>query len=103
MKLLITVVLGTLLSSVLGVDESKSHFYRTFNKLHQEPPPPEPSDTGRLLDVNTEWITQKLDHFDETNDKTWQMVINCYVITYCRINLNCYCNHRDTSQVRSIL
>lgn len=55
-------------------DDTNSHFYRTFNKLHQEPPPPEPSISGRILDVKTNWINQKLDHFDESNDKTWKMV-----------------------------
>uniref|UniRef100_T1GS61 Uncharacterized protein n=1 Tax=Megaselia scalaris TaxID=36166 RepID=T1GS61_MEGSC len=54
-------------------DDTNSHFYRTFNKLHQEPPPPEPSISGRILDVKTNWINQKLDHFDESNDKTWKM------------------------------
>ncbi|KAL5290289.1 hypothetical protein ACFFRR_009935 [Megaselia abdita] len=67
------VVFAVLLAVVLA-DGSSSHFRKTFNRLHQEPPPPPVSPgLGRAAKVETKWITQKLDHYDKNNDKTWQM------------------------------
>lgn len=66
-------VLAALLAIVLA-DGSSSHFRRTFNNLHKEPPPPPPSILGRAAKVEVKTITQKLDHYDKDNTKTWQMV-----------------------------
>lgn len=74
MKLILAALLVTLFAAVLGVDDSRSHFYRTFNKLHKEPDLSESPVPNRSLDVKTNWIAQKLDHFDGKNDKTWMMV-----------------------------
>lgn len=68
-------VFATVLTVVLADNGSSSHFRKTFNRLHQEPPPPPISPSlGRIARVETKTITQKLDHYDKNNNKTWQMV-----------------------------
>lgn len=70
-----TVLVFAVVLAVVLADGSSSHFRRTFNRLHQEPPPPPVSpNLGRAAKVETKFITQKLDHYDNNNDKTWQMV-----------------------------
>ncbi|XP_032597694.1 putative serine protease K12H4.7 [Drosophila grimshawi] len=46
-------------------------FQRTFKQLHGEPPLP--ANQNRADVVQTLWIEQKLDHFDESETRTWQM------------------------------
>ncbi|XP_036332846.1 putative serine protease K12H4.7 [Rhagoletis pomonella] len=52
--------------------DNENIFQRTFNQLHQEPPPPEPASQNRAS-VEYLWIEQKLDNFNETETRTWQM------------------------------
>lgn len=44
---------------------------KTLNNLHRGPPK---QTVTRRVTVAEKWITQPLDHFDETNEKTFQMV-----------------------------
>lgn len=48
--------------------------YEIFQKLHQEPPPPEIAQ-GTGDNVGEYWVEQKLDQFDRKNNRTWFMVI----------------------------
>lgn len=61
------------LISVVTATKDETIFERTFRQLHQEPPPPEPATQNR---ANIEYleIEQKLDNFNETETRTWQMV-----------------------------
>lgn len=73
MKFMVTVAAAlAVLALVSAVEESKNEpaFVHTLKKLQRGPP------TSMVASraVTTEWITQKLDHFDATNEKTWQMV-----------------------------
>lgn len=45
-------------------------FTTAFTNLHKDPGPQE---TTRAH-IETNWIEQKLDHFDEKENRTWQMV-----------------------------
>jgi len=45
---------------------------RIFKRLHEEPPLP--TTQNRADEVQTLWIEQKLDHFNESETRTWQMV-----------------------------
>ncbi|XP_054726720.1 putative serine protease K12H4.7 [Anastrepha obliqua] len=47
-------------------------FERTFKTLHGEPPPPEPVSRNRA-NIQYLWIEQKLDHFNDTETRSWQM------------------------------
>lgn len=68
------VIFASVLAVVLA-DGSSSHFRKTFNRLHQEPPPPPASpNLGRAAKVDIKYIAQKLDHYDKENAKTWEMV-----------------------------
>ncbi|XP_014096121.1 putative serine protease K12H4.7 [Bactrocera oleae] len=60
------------LISVVTATKDETIFERTFRQLHQEPPPPEPATQNR---ANIEYleIEQKLDNFNETETRTWQM------------------------------
>lgn len=44
---------------------------KTLNDLHRGPPK---QPLLRRDNSEEKWITQKLDHFDDNNDKTYQMV-----------------------------
>lgn len=58
-------------------EESGKHipaFVRTLKELQRGPPVEEFDDGRATARVSTKWITQKLDNFDESNDKTWEMV-----------------------------
>ncbi|XP_075144690.1 putative serine protease F56F10.1 [Haematobia irritans] len=44
-------------------------FSRTFQNLHEDPGP----QTSTRTWVQTKWIDQKLDHFNDTEIRTWQM------------------------------
>ncbi|XP_030556353.1 putative serine protease K12H4.7 [Drosophila novamexicana] len=62
----------TLVLLALGLVQANGNiFQRTFNKLHGEPPVP--ANQNRADEVQTLWIEQKLDHFDESETRTWQM------------------------------
>lgn len=49
---------------------SSNVFSRTFNELHDDPGP----QTASRVWVPTKWIDQRLDHFDDDETRTWQMV-----------------------------
>lgn len=58
----------------LGLSQANGNiFQRTFQKLHEEPPLL--TSQSRADEVQTLWIEQKLDHFDEGETRTWQMVV----------------------------
>ncbi|XP_064550582.1 putative serine protease K12H4.7 [Drosophila montana] len=62
----------TLVLLALGlVQANRNIFQRTFNQLHGEPPVP--ANQNRADEVQTLWIEQKLDHFNESETRTWQM------------------------------
>ncbi|XP_020713996.1 putative serine protease K12H4.7 [Ceratitis capitata] len=48
-------------------------FVQSLKYLHREPPQEETLDRAISRKVSTKTIEQKLDHFDSTNEKTWQM------------------------------
>lgn len=50
--------------------EAENVFLKTFKNLHKDPGP-KGSPRAR---VETKWIEQKLDHFNEMDNRTWQMV-----------------------------
>lgn len=52
--------------ALLGFRDSKSFLFRE---------PPVDEDTVKSIDVTEHWITQKLDNFDPTDTRTFQMVI----------------------------
>ncbi|XP_030374872.1 putative serine protease K12H4.7 [Scaptodrosophila lebanonensis] len=67
------ILIGSMLL-LLGLTQAlarDSIFKRTFQKLHEEPPLP--LKQARDDTVETLWIEQKLDHFDENEIRTWQM------------------------------
>ncbi|XP_037942623.1 uncharacterized protein LOC119675488 [Teleopsis dalmanni] len=76
MKLsLILVALGVLVCSTIGgTDETTANkipvFLESFKKLHRGPPIVE---TQSRAIIETKWIEQKLDNFDESESRTWQM------------------------------
>lgn len=51
-------------------------FVQSLNYLHRAPPQEETLDRANSRKVSTKTIEQKLDHFNSTNEKTWQMVSN---------------------------
>lgn len=53
--------------ALLGFSKSKSFLFRE---------PPVDENNGRSEDVTEHWITQKLDNFDPTDTRTFQMVRN---------------------------
>ncbi|XP_034665533.1 putative serine protease K12H4.7 [Drosophila subobscura] len=53
------------------VQAQGSIFESTFKRLHGEPPLP--SNQNRADVVQTLWIEQQLDHFDDAEQRTWQM------------------------------
>lgn len=61
------------LMSAVTATKDESIFERTFRQLHQEPPPPEPATRNRA-NIQHLGIEQKLDNFNETETRTWQMV-----------------------------
>lgn len=73
--------IGALASSPFNLQFSSYHSgfggYEIFQKLHQEPPPPEITQ-GTEDYVGEYWVEQKLDHFDRKNNRTWSMVIYYY-------------------------
>ncbi|EDW14838.2 LOW QUALITY PROTEIN: uncharacterized protein Dmoj_GI23098 [Drosophila mojavensis] len=63
-------VIITLLA--LGFSQANGNiFERTFKKLHEEPYVP--TNQNRADEVQTLWIEQKLDHFNDSETRTWQM------------------------------
>lgn len=55
---------------IVGLATASNVFSRTFNELHEDPGP---QTAGRIW-VPTKWIEQKLDHFNASETRTWQMV-----------------------------
>ena len=49
-----------------------SAFLKIFNELHQDPLATQ--SPVKRANVQTLWIEQKLDHFDENETRTWKMV-----------------------------
>ncbi|XP_073838546.1 putative serine protease K12H4.7 [Musca autumnalis] len=73
MKFALTVVgLLAVVAVARAVEDIKDvpAFVKTLEKLHRGPPVHSYIESRA---VQTEWITQKLDHFDENEDRTWQM------------------------------
>lgn len=68
------------------VEKNEPIFVKSLKKLHRGPP--KQVITSRA-NIQTEWITQKLDHFDSSETRTWQMVMGLYIIyiTSCIITL----------------
>ncbi|XP_043863436.1 putative serine protease K12H4.7 isoform X2 [Drosophila mojavensis] len=63
-------VILTLLA--IGFSQANGNiFERTFKKLHEEPYVP--TNQNRADEVQTLWIEQKLDHFNDSETRTWQM------------------------------
>jgi hypothetical protein len=62
---------------VLGLTGSNDALSRASMHMmkYQPPPLPVPKDARA---VTEKWITQKLDHFDTSNRKTFQMVRNWF-------------------------
>lgn len=50
--------------------EEGEAFVNIFNRLHKDPGP----EVKARANVVTDYIEQKLDHFDESETRTWQMV-----------------------------
>lgn len=50
--------------------EAEHVFLRNFKNLHKDPGPK----GFTRARVETKWIEQKLDHFNEMDNRTWQMV-----------------------------
>lgn len=73
MKLLLIAIAAALLALASAAASSKRQPPSdSLGTLFREPPPPPITNpTSRL--VLERWITQKLDHFDETSTATWQM------------------------------
>ncbi|XP_058985392.1 putative serine protease K12H4.7 [Musca domestica] len=73
MKLTLVVVgllaAATLVKAVEDVKDVPT-FVRTLENLYRGPPVDSHIESRA---VQTEWITQKLDHFDEAEERTWQM------------------------------
>lgn len=65
--------LALLFALALSGQANGNIFQRTFKKLHEEPPLL--TSQSRADEVQTLWIEQKLDHFDEAETRTWQMVM----------------------------
>lgn len=64
----------TLALLALGLTQVNANvFQQTFRQLHQEPPLP--ANQNRADVVQTLWIEQKLDHFNDADTRNWQMVI----------------------------
>lgn len=58
-------------------EESGKHipaFVRSLKDLQRGPPVQELDNSRAKARVSTKWITQKLDNFDDANNKTWEMV-----------------------------
>ncbi|XP_061386785.1 putative serine protease K12H4.7 [Musca vetustissima] len=70
MKLTLTVVGLLAVTVAFATAKDVPAFVRSFENLHRGPPEDSHIESRA---VETEWITQKLDHFDETNDGTWEM------------------------------
>ncbi|EDW83811.1 uncharacterized protein Dwil_GK13807 [Drosophila willistoni] len=72
MKLLLTASFALILAvTLLAQAKGDSIFQHTFKKLHSEPPVP--VNQQRVDQVETLWIEQKLDHFNDEDTRTWQM------------------------------
>lgn len=74
MKFIVTVVsLLAILALAKATEESKDEpaFVQSMKKLYKGPPATSKFESRAVV---TEWITQKLDHFDENEERTWQMV-----------------------------
>ncbi|XP_034117630.1 putative serine protease K12H4.7 [Drosophila nasuta] len=66
------VIAITLALLTLGYSQVNANiFQQTFKQLHQEPPVP--ANQNRADEVQTLWIEQQLDHFDDAETRTWQM------------------------------
>nr|XP_016940142.1 putative serine protease K12H4.7 [Drosophila suzukii] len=63
--------LGIALALLALSQTSGSTVERIFKRLHEEPPLP--TTQNRADEVQTLWIEQKLDHFNESETRTWQM------------------------------
>ncbi|XP_075145718.1 putative serine protease K12H4.7 [Haematobia irritans] len=74
MKYTLTVVaiLAAVLTTSTALEDNKDEpaFVKILNKLNRGPPKFSMIESRA---VTTEWITQKLDHFDESETRTWQM------------------------------
>lgn len=65
--------LTLILFTVYNVVSSDYGFERLGRKrIHQEPPPPPTPPNAR--DVQTRWITQRLNNFDKQDTRVWNMV-----------------------------
>lgn len=87
----------TLLALLLTLCQSQANgniFQRTFQQLHEEPPML--TAQSRADAVQTLWIEQKLDHFDETETRTWQMVKPSKNFITIWEKLTYYCVYSDT-------
>ena len=73
LTLVLVVLMGLAVGSWAEDKETVNAFEHSFNMLHKEPPPPE---SKSRANVQTLWIEQKLNHFDNSETKTWQMVRN---------------------------
>lgn len=71
--LVILTILVPLISavSVPAEDVEMSDYVRTVNELHRGPPV---QHSYQRSNVETRWISQKLDNFDENNDNVWDDV-----------------------------
>ncbi|XP_067631012.1 putative serine protease K12H4.7 [Eurosta solidaginis] len=57
----------------LKSENDENIFKRTFKTLHQEPPPPESDMKSSRATPMYRWIKQKLDNFNESDTREWQM------------------------------
>ncbi|XP_062123870.1 putative serine protease K12H4.7 [Drosophila sulfurigaster albostrigata] len=69
LKVLQLVLVLAPLSTASLMEPEIPAFIKTMKEMHQGPPR---HPTTRKSHVKTRWITQKLDNFDEANNKTWQ-------------------------------
>jgi len=73
-------------------------FQQTFKQLHQEPPLP--TNQNRADVVQTLWIEQKLDHFNDADKRSWKMVMTQWLYNKLKagkVNLNIV-NYSDRRQ-----
>lgn len=57
----------------------------TWREIHSPPTPP-PTNPNLINVVKEVWIDQQLDHFDESNLKTWKMVSNSLFLSWILTN-----------------
>lgn len=74
--LVILTILVPLISAVslpehFSLEDYDSDYVKTVNELHRGPPV---QHSYQRSNVETRWISQKLDNFDEDNEKVWNDV-----------------------------